>query len=47
MEWLYFLVPFVLLGSSSWSIAFRGGAGAAREAATGGGSGARAASASS
>jgi mono/diheme cytochrome c family protein len=41
MEWIYFLIPFLLLGVLVVGIAFRGGAGAVREAATGGGSGGR------
>jgi cytochrome c551 len=41
MEWIYFLIPFLLLGLVVVAIAFRGGTGAVREAAGGGGGGGR------
>ena len=39
MEWIYFLVPFLLLGVIVVAIAFRGGPSAVREAASGGAGG--------
>ena len=39
MEWIYFLIPFLLLGIIVVAIAFRSGGGAAGEGAGGGGGG--------
>ena len=39
MEWIYFLIPFLVLGAIVVAIAFRGGAGAAQSGGGGGGRG--------
>ena len=37
MEWIYFLIPFLVLGAIVVAVAFRGGAGAAQSGGHGGG----------